>query len=284
MIITTLTGGIGNQMFQYAVGKKLAKINNTELVLDISFFPYFNFQIIKRIPIYHMILKHFIPSFIVNKVVKEVGLRNYSLDNFNIKYKYKTKHPVELNKFDERYEHEYSDEVFKLKNNTHISGYWECAEYVDDIMNELREDFTPKKLFDCPVNTLCNSVALHVRRGDLLNPYEYKSPCDYEFYIQAIRFMEENVTTPVFYVFSDDIEWCKENLVFNSPVMFVSGYKNYQDLYSMSQCKHHIIANSTFSWWAANLGKHPKQIVVAPKTWFKTSYPDQLVSNSWNFF
>lgn len=289
MIITTLKGGLGNQMFQYAVGRKLADIHETNLILDIKSFPQFDYEIIRKIPIYHDVLKHVAPQCIVDRVIPDVALRNFNLYNFNIDYDWTTKNPSNYGcaLFNEQTEHIYDDVIYNLPDNTHINGHWECMEYVEDILPKLRNEFVPRKSFNIPKDFMYpDIVALHVRRGDLLlNPYDPKIPCNINYYDKAINYMQDNVRDAIFIVFSDDIAWCKANIKIGNLTIFIEGYKNYQDLYLMSLCTHHIIANSTFSWWAAKLGESDDQIVIAPKQWFKTKYPTQLVHNDrWIFF
>lgn len=293
MIITTLKGGIGNQMFQYAVGRKLADIHQTELILDISAFPQFDYEIIKKVPIYHDALKHFGPQWLVDRVIPDVALRNYNLNNFNIRIDGITKNPevYHFYKFHERTEHHYDEELFKLPNDSHIDGHWEVAKYVDDILPQLRYDFTlTKPIKNNPYENdfkYRTTIALHVRRGDLiLNPYDPKIPCNLDYYKNAIEYMESIVKQPVFILFSDDIKWCHDNIIpltgdYSDAIYSATRFKNYQDLYLMSKCHHHIIANSTFSWWGAKLATNPNQIVITPSNWFKSKYPNELIDTNW---
>lgn len=117
-----------------------------------------------------------------------------------------------------------------------------------------------------------NSVSVHIRRGDYLLRKHSKihGLCSLEYYLQAIQFIKSKSKDPVFYFFSDDIPWARENFC-NPSYKFVdcnSGSNSCLDLYLMSQCKHNIIANSTFSWWGAWLNRNKEKIVVAPSVWF----------------
>ena len=118
-----------------------------------------------------------------------------------------------------------------------------------------------------------NSVSIHVRRGDyLLNKYSkiYSGICDIEYYKKAIMYIKDNVEEPFFYIFSDDPEWVKKNfLIDNSLVVdWNVGELSFIDLFLISQCKHNIIANSTFSWWGAYMNNYEKKIVISPNRWF----------------
>jgi hypothetical protein len=109
--------------------------------------------------------------------------------------------------------------------------------------------------------------------------------CSLAYYQKAIEYIKSQVKTPVFYIFSDDIEWVKSNLLLDKNTVFVGhnkGTESYNDMHLMSLCKHHIIANSSFSWWGAWLNASPNKIVVAPKKWFASNQNDQdLIPRSW---
>ena len=117
-----------------------------------------------------------------------------------------------------------------------------------------------------------NPISLHVRRTDILDPKNpYGGICDIDYYKQAESLIKQKVGIPSFFVFSDDIAWCKNNLNFINPIYFVSNPKipDYEELILMSSCKHNVIANSSFSWWAAWLNRNPEKIIIAPKKWIK---------------
>lgn len=132
----------------------------------------------------------------------------------------------------------------------------------------------------------CNSVSLHIRRGDYLGVYNMKglgSVCDKAYYERAIKYIEENVESPHFFIFSDDKDYIKEN--YNLPNMTIidhnKGMDSWQDMYLMSQCKHNIIANSTFSWWGAYLNPNPEKKVVAPTRWWALFDKDDIIPPTW---
>jgi len=133
-----------------------------------------------------------------------------------------------------------------------------------------------------------NSVSLHIRRGDYLTmqkAIDTIGVCPLDYYDKAIREITRKIKNPTFFIFSDDINWVKENLKTNSPTIFVSGgkLKDYEELILMSKCKHNIIANSSFSWWGAWLNNNPNKIVIAPKKWFKDTSKNtrDLIPESW---
>ena len=155
--------------------------------------------------------------------------------------------------------------------NRFVLGYWQSWKNVCDISifkfkEELLSEKT-KEILQCAKS--CNSVSLHVRRGDYVssgNLNLYGGICTHHYYEEAIRYMCEHVQKPVFYVFSNDKSWVKDNLVIPNPVYVThnEGKNSWQDMYLMSKCKHHIIANSTFSWWGAYLNRDKQKLVVCP--------------------
>jgi hypothetical protein len=159
-----------------------------------------------------------------------------------------------------------------------LKGLWQSPLYFAKYQDEIRKIFTIKENYIDNLDSIANdiknsqSVSVHIRRGDYLSKIAYRELglTSIEFYKKSIAYMSETITNPQFYFFSDDIEWVKSE--FHLPnANFVSGEKtknNIEDFYLMSQCKHNIIANSTFSWWAAWLNENPEKIVVAPIKWF----------------
>ena len=135
----------------------------------------------------------------------------------------------------------------------------------------------------------CESVSVHIRRGDYLsNPafYRFHGVCAVEYYEAAVGHLAGAVENPCFFLFSDDLDWARRNLRLDYPVTYVDHNgedKDYEDLRLMSQCKHHIIANSSFSWWAAWLCANPGKIVIAPRKWFNDPNIDtaDIIPASW---
>jgi hypothetical protein len=130
-----------------------------------------------------------------------------------------------------------------------------------------------------------NSVSIHIRCGDYLSPKYisiYGGICTIEYYKRAISYILQTVDNPVFFIFSDDIEWTKDNITINNAI-FVSnnkGINSFLDMYLMSICKHNIIANSSFSWWGAYLNKNKNKKVIMPNRWFNSKLPDPNVFDS----
>ncbi len=273
MIIVKLWGGMGNQMFQYAFGRCLAHRYNTTLKLDLSFF--------SNQP----------------KNKKHV-FRNYDLDIFNIQENFATKEEVyrlarrfsndllekAFNKLfgtkksfiGEPHFH-FSEEVYNAPDNVYLSGYWQTEKYFSAIAPIIREEFTYK----APIGEMAagllkeienaNSICLNVRRGDFVTNSFHGSYGSY-YFEKADKIVQEKFNEYKYFIFSDEIEWCIQNLKFDVPVIYVdheyAGYK-YQDyLRLMTACKHFVIPNSSFAWWAVWLNGSRDNLVIAPQKWF----------------
>lgn len=175
---------------------------------------------------------------------------------------------------------QYFSGVKRAPSSCYLKGYWQSERYFSAVADAIRADFT----FRLPLSEenrriaesigAVNAVSLHVRRGDYLsNPYTLSvhGVCSLEYYARAIRYIVERVPDPVFFVFSDDLDWVKNTLQLEHPCHFVDhnqGSESYNDMRLMSLCSHHILANSSFSWWGAWLNPSDSKIVVAPAQWF----------------
>ena len=285
MIITKLQGGLGNQMFQYATGRHLAHLNNTELKLDISAY---NNQSKNDTPRKYSLGNFNIKeNFSTKKDNKEIGLPNMTTKNIFLRIYRKffrdleTKKPIyERALINEQY-FGFCPDILKLKENAYLSGNWQSEKYFSDITDIIRKDFSIKnessayKQMGQQILSASNPISLHIRRGDYVHnkiTNQYHGVCSLDYYKKAIGIIKGKIENPTFFIFSDDIEWIKENLQTNSPIIFVSNgkLKDYEELILMSKCKHNIIANSSFSWWGAWLNNNTNKIVIAPQKWFES--------------
>lgn len=269
MIVVKLKGGLGNQMFQYACGRAVALHNQTTLKLDLSDY-------------------------------NQRSLRKFLLDDLNVQYSIATKADlgvfgISSNMFKNIFpnmgktytpiykEHKHFDfdtQVFALEPPVYLDGYWQCKDYPDQIKRILHKEFTLK---DSTNREYCKllqqierhtSVGVHIRRGDLVHNKQTKVAfgyCDIQYYLNAMNYIEQRYIDPTFFVFSDDIPWCKAHIK-RKNVFFVEMHNLYvevSEMMLMSASKHQIISNSTFSWWAAWLNTNRKKIVIAPIPWRK---------------
>jgi len=283
MIIIKIMGGVGNQMFQYALGKNLALLNKVEVKFDITWFDNFGENTTPR---YYSLQEFNIIDNIASrkeiekfrKYEKLSGKRhflyNFFIANDSIYIKEKK---VEFDK-----------EILEIKNNVYLFGYWQSEKYFktikDIILKELTLKNEPSNHYKKNAQLISqaknNSISIHIRRGDYTSEKLKKDLglCSLQYYKKALEKIKKKVKNPVIFVFTNDIKWAKNNLKFKYPINFVSqknkndnNYKNkdYEELILISLCKHNIIANSSFSWWGAWLNKNINKIVIAPKIWFK---------------
>lgn len=240
MIITKLQGGLGNQLFQWAIAKNLSVEYDLEFYLDISFYKHQPAHVSQRI-------------FSLNK-----------FSNLNIKL---LDYNDELNfiKIQDFMDFEFIDIILDNKKNYLLNGYWQTEKYFYKNSDIIKKEIgVPKHFFEKIDFITDNSVSIHVRRTDYLGLPDIHVVQDLKYYEEALRIINDY---DKIIVFSDDIEWCKENINFEN-VHFVEGYDDIEDLWIMSMCKNNIIANSSFSWWGAWLNNNPEKKIIAPKKWF----------------
>lgn len=288
MVIVRLQGGLGNQMFQYAVGYIISRKHNNNLKLDLTFLldrsirdiVYKNyeldaFEIYPRFTLLSHILKiTHIPFFIFaidylfyNKIIPKLRIIKYFKEN--------------LPGF-------YEDILLTKSKHVYLDGYWQSEKYFKGFEKEIKNIFTfrykfsdnAKKVYNEIIHT--NSVCISVRRGEYVTNPKFAKIHGFiglDYYSKAIEYIERNIKNPRFFITSDDIEWCKENLgpllsnyrhiFFDKKVDFgYKGLKYWQYLHLMTGCKSFIISNSSFAWWGAWLGEKKDSIVIAPKKWF----------------
>jgi len=275
MIISNVIGGLGNQMFQYAIGRALSLRRHTQLKLDISGFS----QDPQRKYDLHL---YNIQAEIatLQEVEKLKGKLNQGLGEKIVKI-FSAKSPAISASYLKEKDMGFHPEILEAPDNVYLEGYWQSEKYFSDIAATIRKDFSMKtapnidnqKVLDQIHAT--TAISLHVRRGDYVsnttaNAFHGTTTLDY--YKMAIDKLNNLIPGGTIFVFSDDQTWVKENLKFTLPTIFVDCNDTdhaQDDLRLMASCQHHILANSTFSWWGAWLAEHPKQIVIAPKQWFK---------------
>ena len=271
MIAVRLWGGLGNQLFQYSFGRSLSFTETKDL--------YFYKMEQKESPVssplekFEIYLKY-LGSNEVAKFYKLPGLGSIP----RLERKIISWFPV-LNR-NVYIEKELN--YHKINHNDAIcyDGYWQSFKYFtpirDILINEIKlRDSTiiPSEIYNNIQNS--NSVSMHIRRGDYLSKSNRSiyCTCDSEYYKKAITYVKTLVPDPVFYVFSNDLTWVKEDFTFFSElnikyIEYNSEPSSDLELFLMKSCKHNIIANSTYSWWAAWLNSYEDKIVIAPASWY----------------
>jgi len=288
MIVTQLLGGLGNQLFQYAVARRLAIEYNSPFKLDISAFEHYP---LRRYALdMFNILEEFVSALEISRLKPIFYPSRRSLFLIrkvqNLRYR-KTW-------IRERYPYKFDDALFQNQRDFYLEGYWQNENYFKPIEDIIRREFTLKNTPDAYNAELIeriqktDSVSVHIRRGDYAtnsqtNAHHGLLPLSY--YHSAFSRIIEFARSPNFFIFTDDPLWVQENLKFDDPMTFVEGNQTrpHEDLRLMSFCKHHIIANSSFSWWGAWLSTNPGKMVIAPKRWLKNSNIDtkDATPSSW---
>lgn len=273
MIITKLIGGLGNQMFQYAAGKALACRHGVEVKVGLS-------ELNKNAGDKYTQRAYELGIFASGiQVASDKELEPFTEGDGNrIKRELQRRLPFLFNTLNAvESGSAYHPGFARYPKNTYLQGFWQSETYFKDYETEIRKDFRFRDSVTDACRhlkekvTACNAVSLHVRRGDYVsNPSanKFHGLCPPEYYQDAVNYIARSQKDLELFVFSDDIAWCKEHLKFGCPVHFMETHTAYEDMYLMSQCHHHIIANSSFSWWGAWLNSKADKIVVAPKQWF----------------
>ena len=292
MIIVELSGGLGNQMFQYAFAYVLTYKNNTTLKIDNNFFNT-NEKWSSHTP-RNFELDIFNNSYVIaNK--KEIKLfYNFSLVN-KLKKKLGFSYPkIYREKF-----FDFQPHLLTIKSSAFVKGYFQSYKYFEGFEKKIKDIFylSENQLDDVNKKILLDikntsTISIHIRRGDYISDVitqQIHGNCSIEYYTKAIDLIVSKTEKSTLVFFSDDIEWVKiqfKNLPFTK--IFVNynfGVDSWRDLFLMKSCNHNIIANSSFSWWAAWLNENPNKIIIAPKKWFAISEDDRntkdLIPESW---
>ncbi len=289
MIVVKLIGGLGNQMFQYALGRRLAHERRVPLKVDLSWFR-------------------------AQKQTQVDTVRSYALDGWRIRASPATARDLwwfpqlrpGLTRFSDyiawlappvvsEKSCGFDPDVLRTPRSAYLSGYWQSERYFGSVRSFLLEDFAlsippcshaselARQIEGAPV------ISLHVRRADYLsNPAAaaFHGVCSPEYYRSAMRWVAGQVGDAHFLVFGDDLQWARDKLQSAWPTTFVEHSLDcppHNDIWLMSLCSHHIIANSSFSWWGAWLAENPSQLVVAPRRWFRDERLDtsDLLPDRW---
>jgi hypothetical protein len=281
MICIRFYGGLGNQMFQYAAGRALAVRHQTGLVMDLSALA----KSMPNVTVRSFELGHFLH---VGKLLDQNVLRYLPwLHRVPALLSLVSPWRVFVEKGTA-----WQPGFDKLRDQTCLIGYWQSHRYFSPINQKLANEFEPADALS-PMSQAVDrqiaatpSVAVHVRRGDyvsLASAAKFHGTLPVAYYAAALRRISAQVAGAHVFVFSDDPQWCQQNLPWDGAVTYVShntGADAWQDLVLMGRCKHHVIANSSFSWWGAWLGDQrwvdPGRYVIAPPIWFAGALKQHL--------
>lgn len=280
MFIVKLMGGLGNQMFQYALGRSLSLKYSKPIILD--------------------------TRFLDDRTFKNIIFRNYDLDVFNltsemsikskdIKYAYKESDYRVIRKltslkrrFNKKYVIEkgfnFNPDVLEMQEGEYFDGYWQSYKYFTKFEDVLRKDFEfshglndKEKLISEEIKSK-NSICINVRRTDFVDNKEtsqHHGVCGMDYFKKSIEIIHNKISKPYFYIFSDDLKWCNEEfsklkIEYKLIDHQYAGFKFSSYLRLMAECKHFIIPNSSFAWWACWFNQSKDKIVITPKNWFNT--------------
>ena len=276
-------------MFQYAAGRALSLRLNRELTLDVSAFD--NYSLHQGFELSRVFAMS--QDFASDQDLRSVlGWQRSALLRSVL-----ARRPLAALKSQrfvtEPHFHYWAD-FDKLDDNVYLSGYWQSEKYFNSVLSQIREDFSFRLQLKGENMALADrlretqAISLHVRRGDYAsNPQNTSTHglCSLDYYSAAIARIACYIEKPEFFIFSDDIDWVKANLLLNYPHHFVAnnqGSASHIDMRLMSLCRHHVIANSSFSWWGAWLNSSADKLVIAPRQWFTGSADvSDLFPNNW---
>lgn len=293
MIIVKLFGGLGNQMFQYAAGRRLALAHKVPLKLDLGWFDILSSSAIRPYALGAFAIEENIATKAEIRAI--TGERDSRIWNKvrDVLLQYGTS-SAGLGVIKEK-SFSFDESVLQAPDQAYLAGYWQSGKYFEDVADVLRQEFTVR--FPLTGRNLdvadhirsTHAVAIHVRRGDYITDKtinNFHGICGLDYYRHCIRRLTTMVSEPHFFVFSDDAAWTTEHLKIDHPTTYVNhndSTNGYEDLRLMSLCRHNIIANSSFSWWGAWLNSHPSKLIFAPMQWFNNSDIEtgDLIPESW---
>ena len=288
MVIVRIKAGLGNQMFQYAVGRSLALQKGTALLLDKAGYETETFR------------KYELTRFKISgdtfngaRRTLEMQLQRRSLKPLRslletVRFPFVPKYIRDSEKgFDER--------LLRNNGDMYLDGFWQSERYFSPVREILLKEFSFKEAPDTENSRMlsrigsCNAVCVHIRRGDYSSTTSGQikhGVCPLDYYHSALEYIRQRTPNPAFFVFSDDPAWASSNLSNLEAATFVShnvGRNDAEDMRLMMNCRHFIIANSTFSWWSAWLSQNPDKMIVAPKRWYASAKQSDkdLVPEKW---
>lgn len=285
MSIVKVTGGLGNQLFQYSFGQFLHKNTGMEV--------FYYFDTVNNSRSFTN-RDHELSKFNLDfAIADQEAFSKYKIKN-GLLGRFKRKITQLLPFISDTYVVQQGPHDYPSKfQDAHYDGYWQIYEYPETIKEKLQTHLQlgAEQLikFKELINNFEseNSVALHIRRSDYITiPANAKifNVCDKKYYEDAIAIINSRVDDAKYYIFTEDMDWAKENFV-GTDFVFVEGNSAIEDMLLMAKCKHNIIANSTFSWWSAWLNQNPEKMVVTPKKWYKGPLNEtviNLIPEQWN--
>lgn len=296
MKIVNIIGGLGNQMFQYAFALSLQeKFPSEKILIDTSHFHFIFLKKWKTSNLHN--------GFEIDKIFKNANLpkakpvdlikTTYFMPNYWLSRVIRKIMPPRKTEYIQNSNNDttFDSLAYEQYGDCYYEGYWQSISYYLPIKDKIQRIFKhpePDKLNEQLIKSINtnNSVGIHIRRGDYLHFDAFKNICDLNYYQNAIRNILSDNNKHVFYIFSNDMEWCKTNIIpllNNNSYHLVTnnkGDQSYWDMFLMTYCKDLVIANSSFSWWGAFLN-HRKGKVYAPNKWNNYKVQSDLWDPNW---
>lgn len=289
MKIIKLKGGLGNQMFQYSYAKLIEKLSGEEVRLDYSAFQTLKGDSVRvpRLAKFNLTLEA-----ATNDDIRKVCLFKHKGNSLSYRYKLGIFLESKINK---KYFLEPNRAYIlpeSIINHEYFDGYWQSWRYVDIVQDEILGDFTPGYELSLQTNLTKevmqgqDSVFVGVRRGDYAEEKSHYGSFGAEYYLRAMKTIEEHVTNPVYYIFSNDIPWCKTNLDWGGRTVIYREKEqqtdDFEELMLMASCKHAIIINSSYHWWGATLISNSNKMVCCPAKWWFDDAPIDIIPENWS--
>ena len=288
MKIIKLKGGLGNQLFQYSFANLIKLKTGDNVQLDMSYYEYCNNDSVRKPRILKMDIS--LPIASKNDIGRICHLKHYGNPQTN-GYRLGIFAENIINNsyyFEKSRAYINPDSILEYK---YFDGYWQSWRYVDPVWDIIRKDLRPNYILNASTNVMVNEVEGHnsvfvgVRKGDYATEKNHYGSFDNTYYQKAMDYISSNVENPIFYVFSNDISWVKQNIDFNNRNVVYrepeDTIDDFEDFIIMSHCKHAIIVNSTFHWWGARINDSAGKIVIAPKKWWFDDKPIDIVPPHW---
>lgn len=275
MLVINVNSQLGNQMFQYALYRKLRHLGR-KVKLDLQYYQ-------QRPKHYGLDIFGLQPDIATTKEIS-ISKDEYRSIFSRLRRKFFGKRKSIVDEIHSNIMN-FNSKVFDLKTG-YLYGYWQSEKYFSDIRSTLLQEFQFPVVNDIKNKELLKtiqssiSVSIHVRRGDYIGGFPLMSEV---YYQNAMNYFMEKYGNIFFVVFSNDVAWCKSNIKFNNGVYvdWNNGKDSWKDMYLMTQCKHNIIANSSFSWWGAWLNQNQNKVVIAPNKWFYHKVTPDIYCENW---
>ena len=290
MVIVRLMGGLGNQMFQYAAARRMALAHKVPLKLDISWFG--------RWPdrAYALHALNIQEAFATPDELRRItGPLENRIGRFVFRVRRRLRIAYDWTWIQERRLSPFDPRVLRARPHVYLDGYWQSEKYFSDIADTIRRELTIDCQLDARARDIADqiatteSVSVHIRRGDYVSDpraSRVRGVCTPDYYQRCVALVAERLVNPHLFLFSDDPGWVAANLQFEHSTTLVStvpARRDHEDLRLMSLCRHHITANSSFSWWGAWLNPNRDKLVLTPRRWMNDARVDDrdVVPPAW---